>query len=94
MHFFEKSEANTPFSAKMWLTPPPLAHSGSATVGGNSCENQHILSSGHDGHGPLWGWGTMDMCTGMLDSGGSSIGRIRHTPPLLLVRILNFHAFF
>ena len=45
MHFFEKSEANTPFSAKMWLTPPPLAHSGSATVGGNSCENQHILNS-------------------------------------------------
>ena len=31
MHFWKKSEANNPFSAKMWLTPPPLAHSGSAT---------------------------------------------------------------
>ena len=29
----EKSEANTFFSAEMWLTPPPLAHSGSAIAG-------------------------------------------------------------
>ena len=32
MHFFKYSEANSPFLAKMWLTPPPLAHSGSATA--------------------------------------------------------------
>ena len=32
MNFLEKNEANTPFSANMWLTPPPLAYSGFATA--------------------------------------------------------------
>ena len=32
MHLLKLGEANTPFSAKMWFMPPPLAHSGYATV--------------------------------------------------------------
>ena len=35
--FLNKVKLTPLFSAKMWLTPPPLAHSGSATAGHSLC---------------------------------------------------------